>query len=151
MLLHVWNCLSLFVISRLVKRRGARWRQSILGLAKVSVLSAFVAWKLEVLTFHFTHRHRLTWCPAAQIRCWTEGVVCLWHWLIVFSSVSNDRLAPAADTRVDSSKRWPRMKQGESERKPGWTGHVLSLLIVRECVCLRFCVWEWLGVFKEQQ
>lgn len=100
---HVWPFLLL------VKRHGARWRHSILGLAKVSALSAFVAWKLEVLTFHFT-RHGLTCCPAAQIRYWTEGVVCIWHWLIVCSSVSNDWLAPAADTRVKSSKRWPRMK-----------------------------------------
>lgn len=104
----------------LVKRRGARWRHNILGLAKVSALSAFVAWKLEVLTFHFS-RHGLTCCPETQIRYWTEGVVCIWHWLIVCSSGSNDWLAPAADTRVKSSKRWPRMKRRERVKK-SWGG-----------------------------
>lgn len=78
-------------------------------------------------------------CSPDFLLAWRCGVcLALTDWLC--SSVSNEDLVQTAGTGVESSERWPTMKQRECNRESGWTGHSLSLLLVKECLSEILCV-----------
>lgn len=142
---HVWSIFCYFSIGqktwREVTSEHSRPCQS-----KCAICFCYMKTRSAYFPFYPSQSHVVP-CGPDLLLVWRCGVclaltdcvfVCL-EWPVSTSSRHEAR---------HEARKLPE-KQGDSEREPWWTGHFLSYLLVRECVCLRFCVWEGLGALKE--